>query len=165
MLYLFDANILVEAHNRYYGLDFAPGFWEFIEREAKKTTLKSNDMILDELKSYGDAVSSWVEERKDEIFDILSQEEEIQKYFAEIADYVNTHPVYSAAEKARFLGGADPWLIAACKYMDATLVTHEVLVPDNSTKVKIPNIASEFEVNTINTFDMIRSLGGKFELE
>lgn len=164
MLYLFDANILIEAHKRYYGLDFAPGFWEFIEREAKKTTLKSNDMILAELKSYGDDVSQWVDDKKDEIFDVSSEEEEIQKYFSEIANHVNTHPVYSAAEKARFLSGADPWLIAACKYMDATLVTHEVLVPDNSKKVKIPNIANKFEVQTINTFDMIRSLGGILEL-
>lgn len=164
MLYLFDANILVEAHNRYYGLDFAPGFWEFIEREAKRMTLKSNDMVLTELKGYGDAVSKWVDDKKEEIFDISSEEEEIQNYFIEIANYVNTHPVYSAAEKARFLSGADPWLIAACKYMDATLVTHEVLVPGNSTKVKIPNIASKFDVKIINTFNMIRALSGKFEL-
>ena len=164
MLYLFDANILLEANNRYYGLDFAPGFWEFIERESIKTTLKSSDMIFAELKSFGDAVSKWIDERKDDIFDVSSDEEEIQKYFVEIADFVNTHPVYSAAEKARFLSGADPWLIAACKYLDATLVTQEVLVPANSRKVKIPNIANEFGITTINTFDMIRSLGGIFEL-
>lgn len=164
MLYLFDANILVEAHNRYYGLDFAPGFWEFIEREAQNMTLKSNDMVLAELKGYGDALSQWVDDKKDDVFNISSEEIEIQNNFAEIANYVNTHLVYSAAEKARFLRGADPWLIAACRYMDATLVTHEVLVPGNSTKVKIPNIAREFGVNIINTFNMIRSLGGKFEL-
>ena len=32
MLYLFDANILMEANNRYYGLDFAPGFWDVMEK-------------------------------------------------------------------------------------------------------------------------------------
>lgn len=164
MLYLFDANILIEANNRYYSLDFAPGFWKFIEKEAQKTTLKSSDMVLAELIDIGDDVSQWVQERRDDIFDISSQEEQIQRYFAEIADYVNAHPVYSEAEKARFLSGADGWLIAACRYLDATLVTHEVAVPINSTKVKIPNIAQQFGVNTINTFDMIRSLGGKFEL-
>ena len=164
MLYIFDTNILLEANNRYYGLDFAPGFWEFVEKEAKKTTLKSNDMVLAELIRVGDSVSDWVEERRDEIFDISSEEEEIQQYFSDIANYVNAHPVYSEAEKARFLSGADGWLIAACKHLDATLVTHEVSVPNNSTKVKIPNIAHQFGVDTINTFDMIRSLGGKFEL-
>jgi len=164
MLYLFDANILIEAHKRYYGLDFAPGFWEFIEREANKTTLKSNDMILAELKSYGDDLSQWADDKKDDIFDISSEEEEIQRYFSEIADYVNDHPVYSAAHKAKFLSGADPWLIAASKYLDAILVTHEVFVPGNSKKVKIPNIANKFGVQTIDTFNMIRSLGGILEL-
>ena len=162
MLYLFDTNILLEANNRYYGLDFVPGFWEFIEREAKKTTLKSNDMVLAELIDISDDVGQWAQDRKDEIFDISSQEKEIQRYFSKIANYVNIHPVFSDAEKARFLRGADGWLIAACKYLDATLVTHEVLVPSNSTKVKIPNIAQQFGVDTINTFEMIRSLGGKF---
>ena len=164
MLYLFDANILLEANNRYYGLDFAPGFWKFIEREAKKTTLKSNDMILYELISYGDNVSKWADDRK-EIFSISSQDEEIQKYFSDIANYVNNHPIFSGAEKARFLSGADGWLVATCKSLNAVLVTHEVAVPTNSKKVKIPNIAQEFGVKTINTFDMIRALGGKFELD
>ena len=164
MLYLFDTNILLEANNRYYGLDFAPGFWNFIEKEAKKTTLKSSDMVLAELIDISDDVGQWAQERKDGIFDISSQEEEIQQYFSEIANYVNNHPVFSDAEKARFLSGADGWLIAACRYLNATLVTHEVAVPNNSRKVKIPNIAQQFGVDTTNTFEMIRALGGKFEL-
>jgi len=88
MLYLFDSNILIEANRRYYGMDFAPGFWEFVERESGRTVLKSNDMVLAELRDYDDDLSDWVKERQ-EIFDISSDVEEIQRYFSDIANYVN----------------------------------------------------------------------------
>ena len=30
MAYLLDANVLIEAKNRYYGLDFCPAFWDWL---------------------------------------------------------------------------------------------------------------------------------------
>jgi len=164
MIYLFDANILIEAKNRYYGLDFAPGFWEFIERESAKVTLKSNDMVLAELRDYKDELSDWVRSR-DGIFDISSDAREIQANFKKIADFVSTHTDYSDAEKAHFLSKADPWLIAAAIYLEGVVVTHEKRVGGNSTKVKIPNVAHQFDVATIDTFEMMRRLGGTLELQ
>ncbi len=163
MLYIFDTNILVEAKNRYYGLDFAPGFWDFVVRESQKVSLKSNDMVLMELQEYKDELSDWTKGKSD-VFDISSDEEEIQKHFRRVADFVNKHPHYSEAEKSNFLAKADPWLIAAAIHMEAILVTHEKVVGDNSQKVKIPNVAKEFGIKTVNTFEMIRQLNGKFEL-
>ena len=48
--------------------------------------------------------------------------------------------------------------------MGATIVTHEALVPANSTKVKIPNVAREFDVLWVDPYKMIRRLDGKFGL-
>lgn len=31
--YLLDANIFIEAKNRYYGLDFCPAFWEWLQEK------------------------------------------------------------------------------------------------------------------------------------
>ena len=163
MICLFDANILIEAKNRYYGLDFAPGFWEFVERESAKVTLKSNDMVLSELQEYKDELSDW-SKSKSEIFSISSEEQEIQENFKNVANFVSMHSGYSDAQKVHFLSKADPWLIAAAMYLEATIVTHEKLVGDTSTKVKIPNVAREFGVATIDTFEMMRRLGGRLEL-
>ena len=30
-MFLIDANILIEAKNRYYAFDLAPGFWDWLE--------------------------------------------------------------------------------------------------------------------------------------
>ena len=31
-MYVVDANVLIEAKNRYYAFDLAPGFWKWLER-------------------------------------------------------------------------------------------------------------------------------------
>ena len=164
MLYIFDSNVLIEAKNRYYGFDFVPGFWDFIEREAKKATLKSNDFVLEELQIYDDELKAWATEKQDLCFDISSDTKEIQEYYKEIVNYIMKNEKYRTSEKESFLKKADPWLIASAKYFEAILVTQEVKVPNDSSKIKIPNIAEHFKVKTINTFEMIRDLGGKFGL-
>jgi len=164
MIYLLDANTLIEAKNRHYGMDFCPAFWDFIEKEATNTTLASIDMVYDELKEYGDDLSQWAKDRKDLIYNISSANLDIQKKFMDVADFVNNHLGYSQSEKDRFLSGADPWLIASASVMECIIVTHEVIVPPNSKKVKIPNIAQNFEVSWVSPFEMIRKLDGKFVL-
>ena len=164
MQYLLDANIFIQAQNQHYGMDFCPAFWDFLKLEAESKTIVSSDMVYDELKLFNDEVSIWVVEHRDLLFTISSQEEEIQKKFVEIADFISTHPTYKESEKDRFLSGADPWLIATANVMNLTIVTHEVLVPSNSTKVKIPNVAREFGVDYISPYKMIRDLGGRFVL-
>jgi len=164
MDYLLDANIFIQAQNQHYGMDFCPAFWDFLKREAKRRTIISTDMVYDELKLFNDEVSTWVVAHRDLLFTLSSEEEAIQKKFTEVANFVSTHPTYKESEKDRFLSGADPWLIATANIMNLTIVTHEVLVPSNSTKVKIPNVAQRFHVTCINPYRMIRDLGGQFVL-
>ena len=164
MQYLLDANIFIQAQNQHYGMDFCPAFWDFLKLEAESKTIVSSDMVYDELKLFNDEVSAWVVEYRDLLFTVSSQEEEIQKKFREVADFISTHTTYKESEKDRFLSGADPWLIATANVMNLTIVTHEVLVPSNSTKVKIPNVAREFGVDYISPYKMIRDLGGRFVL-
>ena len=164
MQYLLDANIFIQAQNQHYSMDFCPAFWDFLKLEAESKTLFSTDMVYDELKLYNDEVSIWVVEHRDLLFTLSSQDEEIQEKFKEIADFVVAHPLYKDSEKNRFLSGADPWLIATANVMGFILVTHEQPANANSTKVKIPNIAREFNVTCIDPYKMIRDLGGKFVL-
>jgi len=61
-----------------------------------------------------------------------------------------------------FLDGADPWIIAQAKVRGDVVVTHEKLVNDESTKVKIPNICVQFGVKYVDTYKMLRELGARF---
>ena len=46
----------------------------------------------------------------------------------------------------------------------ATIVTHEVIAPNNSKKVKIPNVCQAFGVDYISTYELLDKLEAKFVL-
>ena len=63
--------------------------------------------------------------------------------------------------RRRFLDRADPWVIAHAGVDGGTVVTSEVRVPENSGKVKIPNVCDQLQVpvRSINVYQMLRELG------
>ena len=68
----------------------------------------------------------------------------------------NTH--YKRPAKNTFMGGADPWLIAAAMASNATIVTYEIRDPDNRARIKIPDVAHQFRILCIPPFAMLRAL-------
>lgn len=159
-LFLLDSNIFIEAKNRYYSFDFCPAFWDFLDKEIDKNTILTIKEVYNELSNGDDNLADWIKERKDSSFFIPFDDEETQKEFAKIAQYIVNN--FSQEEATKFLSVADPWLIAKAKVLEATIVTHEVLAPPNTKKVKIPNICVHFGVNYANPFNMLRNLGAKF---
>lgn len=47
MTYFVDANVLIEAKNRYYAFDIAPGFWKWLNQEHAQGTVFSQVKIPD----------------------------------------------------------------------------------------------------------------------
>ena len=47
MKYLVDANVLIEAKNRYYAFDIAPGFWKWLDQAHAQGTVSSRVKIPD----------------------------------------------------------------------------------------------------------------------
>lgn len=156
MIYLLDANSFIQAKNFHYRMKVVPGFWDWLLKDHQGLAIQSIDHVYRELTkstTSQDGLHFWAQHNK-AIF-AKSSDENIQTEYAEIANHVAQHPVYSSTEVTRFLSGADPWLIAAAKAWEATIVTHEVLVASNSKKVKIPNVAREFKVDYIDVFDLL----------
>jgi hypothetical protein len=46
---------------------------------------------------------------------------------------------------------------------DAVVVTNEVSAPDAKRKVPLPDLCQQFNIRCINTFDMLRELGVRFD--
>lgn len=69
---LLDANVFIEAKNRYYGFDLVPAFWTWLEEQAETGEIASTDMIYDELKDGGDDLANWVKDRRNPIFYVPS---------------------------------------------------------------------------------------------
>ncbi|RUO48428.1 DUF4411 family protein [Pseudidiomarina donghaiensis] len=135
MIYLLDANSFIQAKNFHYRMNVVPGFWTWLVQKHEKADIRSIDHVYSELTKETptpDDLHNWSITNKHFFHD--SKNTQTQQAYTEIANQVAQHSAYSQGEIARFLTGADPWLIAAARTIGAVIVTHEVMVPTNSTK-------------------------------
>jgi hypothetical protein len=76
--------------------------------------------------------------------------------------------VYSANFKqsavSDFLAGADPLLVAYAAAHRFTVVSHELHVPGQRRKVKIPTVCGALGIACMRTFDMLRHEKAVFNL-
>lgn len=140
-------------------MDIVPAFWAWLDQQFTAGVLNSSMFVCDELTEGSDDLAEWAKLRKDTGL-FVAPSEVVQVTFRQIADYVNANFPQPQAEA--FLDGADPWVIAEAKVGSAIVVTHEVLVPPNSSKVKIPNICQQFQVDCRNVYQMLRELNARF---
>ena len=156
-MYLLDANVFIEAHRRYYGIDFAPGYWEWLERGYTTGILASVEKIFDELKSgtEQDELLSWAQLHKAMFLPI---DQSVQESFRELTGWV-VDPArgYKQAAKNKFLKSGDYQLIAFAHAHNHVVVTHEQPAPDSQSNVKIPDACKALGVKHTNTFSMLRA--------
>ena len=155
-----DSNVFIQAKNGPYGMDIWPSFWTWLDRMLQEDTVVSSLLVYDEIARGKDELAEWVRDptRKDAF---LPPSLEVQEIFNDIVEYVTTqqYPEYRFSE---FLDGADPWIIAQAKVDNLIVVTHETLVPENSKKIKVPNICRQFDVEWMNVTQMLRGLNARF---
>lgn len=164
MTYLLDANVFIEAKNRYYAFDICPGFWDWMDHIVNDGDLMSIVMVRDELIKGNDELAEWIEDRKDEFWFLSVDDVETQKNFKRVVAEVEAG-AYRPAAKAEFLSGADPWLVAKAAAIGATIVTHEVADLGARKRVPLPNICDAFDVPWENTFNVLRALSASFIFE
>ena len=58
-MYLADSNVLIEAKNRYYAFDIAPGFWVWLELAHAGSLVCSIEAVKDELLEKDDELADW----------------------------------------------------------------------------------------------------------
>lgn len=166
MAYCLDANTFIEAKNRYYGLDFCPAFWDWLDREAEGDELLCVRAIYDEIAGGGDDLAGWVRARNGHKWLCRIDAEEVQTAFQAVVRHVEgRRGHYTDDAITRFMAGADPWLIAYCLAFGHTLVTHERADPNAHRVVKIPDVCAALGVACIDGFQLIRDLNARFVLE
>jgi len=163
MNHLLDANTLIEAKNRYYGMAICPGFWEWLLLKNEVLDLASIAPVMDELTKGNDQLAVWVKDNSGFFHTITDQETQLA--FAQVAGLVASQaPKMRVGAMDEFLAGADPWLIAKAMTTGATVVTHEVLNREVKRKFIIPNICQELNVPFLNTFELLHKLEARFVL-
>ena len=163
-MYLLDANVFIEAKNRYYSFDICPGFWKWMDIQTLIGDVASIVTVCKELTDGNDALAEWINNRKDDGLFLDISDEATQGAFKRIASTVQNGTCTTAA-KADFLSKADPWLIAKALAIGATIVTHEQPTPEARKRVLIPNVCADFNIPYMNTFDLLHKLSVSFVLQ
>ena len=159
--FVLDANVFIEAKNRYYAFDLAPRFWESLILHASNGLIKSIDKVKKELEDLNDELSIWIKNHLNKAF-VSTDDEEVICVFGAMQNWANNQPQFMDAAKADFANAADGWLVAYAKAKNCVVVTKEVLAPEAKRKIKIPNVCQAFDVPFIDTFEMLRRLGVRF---
>lgn len=157
-MFLVDTNILVDASRRYYGFDFVPSFWEFVDDQFSKGNLVSIREVFDELKSGNDELTRWVTARS-QYFVRIKDAQTLDK-MTEIAQWV-TSQSYKQSAVDEFLNVADYYLVAYAAAHGLILLTNETPAPESKKRVKIPDVCNAFRVRYADTFEMMRVLGAR----
>jgi len=161
-VYVFDANVFIEAKNRYYAFDLMPSihrFWENLVRYASDGRIRSIDRVEKELQKEKDELSEWAKKDFSHAF-ASTNEKTVLEAYAEVIGWVQAHPRYFSYAKAKFADVEEPdaWLVAYAK-AHCVVVTHEAPRPLAKREIKIPDVCQGFNVPCVNTFQMLRELG------
>ena len=163
-IYLLDANVFIEAKNRYYAFDIVPAFWGSLVTHGTNGRIRSIDKIRDELKAGKDELAEWAEDASRDIIFVNSGESDVIEAYKEVMTWVQGNAQFTEAARAEFAGDPDGWLIAYAKSKGPNyiVVTHEDNRPEARAKVLIPVVCIHFGIRWLDTFEMLRELGVRF---
>ena len=160
MLYLLDANVLIDANRDYYPIARVPEFWEWLEHNGVEDLVKIPVEIYEEINTGSDDLGKWAKQDKvrealllDEEADVLLVSRVIdQGYASDLTD--------EDVEKI----GRDPFLIAYALTMpsDRCVVTTERSKPRRKRANRhIPNVCADLRLRCLDTFGFVRELDFK----
>lgn len=166
--FLIDANCLIEPYNRYYNPQFALStpFWQHLQDLVTTSQVAIIDKVRNEV--YGHScpeIDTWLDAVKSNLIFCEEEDEIVQAYkivFNQVARPENGYQSIAAHEWAD-KDIADPWLIAAAMFCQATIVTFEQPQSESDRPwkhPKIPTVASQLSINTESLFDFMQNDGG-----
>jgi len=160
-IYCLDANVLIQAWQKYYSPKVSPTYWEVLNAIGAQEKIFLPEIVFEEIVRTEDDLSKWL--RGSDI-PIRKIDENVARCLKDIYSFDPNHRFLVDNTKARSL--ADPWVIAHAINEKATVVTKEEKVTAlNSKKIKIPNVCDNMNITWINDFQMIAELGIRFSCE
>lgn len=160
-MYLVDANVLIEAKNRYYAFDIAPGFWAWLDQAHDNAVACSIEAVRDELLEGSDELADWAETNAS-FFRPIDQGS--TQHFSALTGWAGSRNFTSSA-LSNFTGNnPDYLLIAYAREHQHTVVTHERSQPNARSRVLIPDACLAMGVSTVDTFQMLRHTGALLDL-
>ncbi len=155
MLYLLDANILIDANRYYYPIDRVPEFWDWLLNLGNRGLVKIPQEIYGEVTAGNDALAKWLRQNaavmllSEEVLPQLVMQVINEGYAPDLSDY--------ELEKI----GQDPYLIAyaLANRGNRIVVSNEGSRPSKARANRhIPDVCQDFNIRVVNVFRLIQEL-------
>ena len=157
MLYLLDANVLIDADRDFYSIERVPEFWEWLQHHGELGNVKLCIEIYEELTEGRGALSEWL--KRDEVKRALLLDEESDPV---VVNQVVSEGYASDLTDIEVLDiGRDPFLIAHAMTDPGNrcVVTTETSAPTKTRQNrKIPDVCRDFNVQSSNGFSFFKAL-------
>lgn len=157
MVYLLDANVLIDANRDYYSIERVPEFWDWLSHQGETDRVKVVQEIYDEVAAGNDELAKWIKStavKKSLLLNEAANPSIVQQVIA--TGYQLAAPTDIQLETM----GSDPFLIAyAVDQSDRQIVTTEASKPSKQGANRhIPDVCNAVNVTCCNTFQMLRDL-------
>ncbi len=160
-VYCLDANVLIQAWQKYYSPKFCPDYWNVLVTLGTQGIVFLPEAVFDEVARAEDELSAWL---KDSKLPVKPDDHQVAECLKSI--YAKDPVPKYLVDNTRQRSLADPWVIAHAMNENATVVTQEVKVTvPGSKRIKIPNVCENMGIRCINDFQLIDELGIRFACE
>ena len=157
MLYLLDANVLIDANRDYYPIDRVPEFWEWLSDAGENDRVKIPLEVYEEIKSGNDALAEWIANDTNKAALLLEEDVDVGLVSVVTDDGYANDLTDDEVEKI----GRDPFLVAYALVDNDNrcIVTTEVSKPSRKRANRhLPDVCNTFRVPCVNTFQFVRAL-------
>lgn len=158
-MYLLDANVFIDAKNRYFAFDIVPAFWDWLVAQHQAGKAFTVQAVYDEIIGGGDDLAAWMKSQPASFR--LTPTAADSASLARVSTWALTYG-FKAAAVSEFLQSADYFIVAQALTLGHTVVTHETPDPAAKKRVKIPDACVAVGVAWVSPFKWLRSEGAKF---
>lgn len=157
MIYLLDANVLIDANRDYYAIERVPEFWDWLEHMASSGAVKVPAEILDEIKEGNDDLAAWC--KSDSVAKAILLGEDVDLTL--VQRVVAEGYAEDLTDVELVAVGRDPFLVAYAMIDPAqrVVVTTEAPRPRRQRANRhLPDVCADLGVASIHAFRMIKDL-------
>ena len=94
---------------------------------------------------------------------VLVDTEPVVRGYTDVMLWMPCHPKSYDHAKAKFVTGADGWLVACARIHSAAVVTNERSAAESKRKIKLRDVRDQFGVQRDHAFAMPRALNVQFK--
>lgn len=162
MLFLLDANVLIDANRDYYPIDSVPEFWDWLLFMSDEGKVKIPIEIYEELTNGSDDLAGWLKRPEIKNMLLLDEAAEVELVRQVISNGYATDLDDTEIEAL----GRDPFLISYAlnsgEKNNRCIVTTEISKPSRKrANRRIPDVCNSLTIHCCNSFDFYKALNFK----